>query len=109
MILRFLLCLLFAGLLSSCVGYLIAFPALRLRGPYLAMLTFGFGEIAQWVFTNWVAVTRGTHGLVVNRPQIGFFMFSDDRSFYYIELSVVLILILSAKNILASKIGRAFV
>lgn len=96
------------GLFSACIGYLIGFPALRLSGPYLAMLTFGFGEITQWVFVHWVSVTRGVHGVVVPRPQIGSFTFSDDKHFYYIELLVLVILMFVAKNIIKSKIGRAF-
>ncbi len=39
--------LLAAALVSSVVGVIIAFPALRLRGIYLAMATLGFGEIVR--------------------------------------------------------------
>jgi branched-chain amino acid transport system permease protein len=96
------------GLFSACIGYLIGFPALRLSGPYLAMLTFGFGEITQWVFVHWVSVTKGVHGVVVPRPHIGSFIFTGDKSFYYIELLFLVILIILAKNIIKSKTGRAF-
>ena len=39
--------LLMAALVSSIVGVIIAFPALRLRGIYLAMATLGFGEMVR--------------------------------------------------------------
>src|SRR5437762_12310929 len=38
---------------------LIGFPALRLRGDYLAMVTLGFGEVTRLVINNWDALTHG--------------------------------------------------
>lgn len=39
--------LLAAAVVSSIIGVIIAFPALRLRGIYLAMATLGFGEMVR--------------------------------------------------------------
>jgi len=51
--------LLLCGLVGLCVG----FPALRLRGHYLALVTLGFGEIVQLVAQNWGALTGGPFGM----------------------------------------------
>ncbi len=40
------------GLVSSAIGLGIAFPALRLRGIYLALVTLAFGEIIRVFFDN---------------------------------------------------------
>ncbi|MCH7575334.1 MAG: branched-chain amino acid ABC transporter permease [Candidatus Marinimicrobia bacterium] len=48
-----------AGLL----GFVISFPALRLKGDYLALATLGAGVIVYSIAKNWVAVTRGPMGL----------------------------------------------
>lgn len=44
---RFLIAILIGGLLSALVGLIVGFPSLRLRGDYLAIVTFGFGEIIR--------------------------------------------------------------
>ncbi|MEZ4608496.1 MAG: branched-chain amino acid ABC transporter permease [Deinococcales bacterium] len=44
---RFLIAILIGGLLAMLFGILVGFPSLRLRGDYLAVVTFGFGEIIR--------------------------------------------------------------
>lgn len=56
------LALLAGGLLSALIGFLIALPALRLRGDYLAIVTLGFGEIIRVVANN-LQFTGGPAGL----------------------------------------------
>ncbi len=41
---RFLIALFIGGLLAALFGVVVGFPSLRLRGDYLAIVTFGFGE-----------------------------------------------------------------
>ena len=59
----FLPAMLMGGLLAAITGLLIGFPALRLRGDYLAIATLGFGEIIRVMFTNWQSITNGSLGL----------------------------------------------
>jgi len=49
--------------LSGVLGLAIGFPALRLRGHYLALVTLGFGEIVELVAQNWLTLTGGPFGL----------------------------------------------
>src|SRR5690554_3992222 len=44
-------------------GLLIGWPALRLRGDYLAIATLGFSEIIRVICVNWQNVTNGSLGL----------------------------------------------
>ncbi len=44
---RFLIALLIGGLLAMLFGLLVGVPSLRLKGDYLAIVTFGFGEIIR--------------------------------------------------------------
>src|SRR3954462_4060359 len=48
----FPLCLLAAVVVACAVRVAVGFPALRLRGDYLAMVTLGFGEVVRLVLTN---------------------------------------------------------
>lgn len=59
----FLPALLLAGLLASVVGSLVAWPALRLRGDYLAIATLGFSEIIRILLVNLQPITNGALGL----------------------------------------------
>jgi ABC-type branched-subunit amino acid transport system permease subunit len=49
--------------LCSLVGLCVGFPALRLRGHYLALVTLGFAEIVRLVSQNWIEVTGGPFGM----------------------------------------------
>jgi branched-chain amino acid transport system permease protein len=61
--LSFWMLLPFAGLSAAICGVILAFPVLRLRGDYLAVVTLAFGEIIRQVAINWVALTNGYAGV----------------------------------------------
>jgi branched-chain amino acid transport system permease protein len=44
---RFLIAVFMGGLLAAVAGLVVGVPSLRLRGDYLAIVTFGFGEIIR--------------------------------------------------------------
>src|SRR5204862_75700 len=45
--------------LSGAVGALLALPALRVKGPYLAMITIAFGFVVENGAAEWKGVTGG--------------------------------------------------
>jgi branched-chain amino acid transport system ATP-binding protein/branched-chain amino acid transport system permease protein len=53
-----------AGALSGVVGILLALPALRVAGPYLAMITIAFAFIVQHGTIEWKSLTGGQNGLM---------------------------------------------
>jgi branched-chain amino acid transport system permease protein len=67
-----------AGLVAAGVGVLLAFPILRLRGDYLAIVTLGFGEITRIFLLNWQGLTGGPNGLS-GIPRPTFFGLTLDR------------------------------
>ena len=86
------------GLLAAVAGYLVGLPSLRLRGDYLAIVTLGFGEIIRVLILNVDAVggARGLPGI----PQYS--------NFFWV-FGVVVVVIVLARNLAHSKIGRAHV
>jgi branched-chain amino acid transport system permease protein len=56
--------LILGSLLAGALGFVVGFPALRVRGLYLAIATYGFGEIVRLVFLN-VHYTRTVGDRVV--------------------------------------------
>jgi len=56
--------LLLAGAISGAVGFLLALPALRVSGPYLAMMTIAFAFIVEHGSIEWRDLTGGANGLM---------------------------------------------
>jgi branched-chain amino acid transport system permease protein len=54
-----------AALLASVIGIIVGFPALRLKGIYLAIATLGFGEMVRSFFLNFdrMGGSGGYHGM----------------------------------------------
>lgn len=80
--------------LPTAVGLLLALPAARLKGHYLAIGTLGFGVLIAQLLNNWVGVTRGPMGLLGIRS-IGL----GRSEWFYVALGVSL-LIVTGLNIL---------
>jgi branched-chain amino acid transport system ATP-binding protein len=53
-----------AGLFAGIAGLLLAIPALRVRGPYLAMITIAFGFVVEQGAAEWKDVTGGWNGIM---------------------------------------------
>ncbi len=61
-----------AALITGIAGALLSLPALRVRGPYLAMVTIAFGYFVEQAIAEWKSLTGGWNG-IMNIPQPAFF------------------------------------
>src|SRR5262249_48783386 len=67
----FWLALPIAALLATATGALLALPAMRVRGPYLAMVTIAFGFVIENIAVEWRGVTGGQNGIMgVAKPAL---------------------------------------
>jgi branched-chain amino acid transport system permease protein len=98
-----------AGIIAAAVGTLLALPALRMSGLYLALSTLAFAQATQWVFLHWESVTFGAGGF--KTPHLSFAPLPVDKAagLYYLSLILVVILYLFARHVVTSRVGRAFV
>ncbi len=100
----------FSMLLTTIAGFLLAIPALRLRGDYLAIVTLGFGEIVRLILNNWDTLTKGPNGISgISTPVVFSFTFYKLTHFYYLLIFFVVITILITKRVHNSRIGRAWI
>jgi branched-chain amino acid transport system permease protein len=96
--------------LAAFAGLLLAIPALRLRGDYLAIVTLGFGEIVRLVLNNWDSLTNGPNGITgIASPEIFGLSLGRLSHFYYLVLIFVIIALIIIRRIECSSIGRAWI
>ena len=67
-----------AALVAGATGALLALPAMRVRGPYLAMVTIAFGFVVENLAVEWRSVTGGQNGIMgVPQPALLGFPFGE--------------------------------
>ncbi|MCJ7587389.1 MAG: branched-chain amino acid ABC transporter permease [Candidatus Aminicenantes bacterium] len=98
-------------LIGACVaafsGIVIGYPAVRLKGDYLALATFGLGVIVYSIAKNWVSLTRGPMGLPgIPGFSIAGFQLSEIWSYLLLVLVFVVITIFIINRIVNSPFGR---
>jgi ABC-type branched-subunit amino acid transport system ATPase component/branched-subunit amino acid ABC-type transport system permease component len=99
------LALLLSGLVAVPIGALLAIPAIRLSGLYLALATFGFGILVQYMFysENFMFGSFG-NGLVIPRPNVE--ALATDKGFYYLVAGLTVAASALAILISRSRMGR---
>lgn len=97
------------GLVAALFGVLVGLPALRLEGPYLVIVTLGFGLSAQQILINWPLVSGGRIGLFVPTPEIAGIALKTDAGLYFLVWGTAAIMSLIAFNLTRSHVGRAFI
>ena len=108
------------GVLASALsGVVLGSPTLRLRGDYLAIVTLGFGEIVRITAqnTDYIGGPRGIAG-IPNPPDVSDFeIFGvtpftygvlDPRPYYYLLVGIIVVVIVFAKRLERSRVGRAW-
>lgn len=104
----FLLALPCSGLIAAGFGFLLGLPALRLEGPYLAIATLGFGLTITQIIGR-IELFGGRDGLHTPDMTIGSWVIDTDVEFYFVLITLTIILLFFMRNILKTRVGRAFV
>jgi branched-chain amino acid transport system permease protein len=109
--LPWLICMPIAIVVSMLSGVLLGAPTLRLRGDYLAIVTLGFGEIIRLLAQrfDWLGATPGI-SKIPPPPNIGPIHFGvlDSKSFYWLGLTIAIIVYFFLHRLETSRVGRAW-
>ena len=92
---------------TAAFGALLALPALRVTGPYLAMVTLAFGTIIQILINEMTFLTEGPLGIKIPKPSIAGQQLNE-HGFYWLVFGLMVISLVVAHRILKSQLGRAF-
>lgn len=102
------LAILGGALITAALGFLIGFPALRLRGDYLAIVTLGVGEIIRVLIINLGDLTGGSAGLRNIPGYAENIMVNNPAAFLWIFPCVLVVVALVA-NLIQSSPGRVLI
>jgi len=99
----------FAGLVAAFAGMIISIPSLRVKGLYLCIATLAAQFIFEFIFIHWESMTKGITGINIPHPSIGGLEFITEKEFYWITLFFVVLGVGYGRNLVRSRMGRAFV
>ncbi|MGH2759319.1 MAG: ABC transporter permease subunit, partial [Actinomycetota bacterium] len=100
----------FVMVIGMLVALLIGLPALRIRGPYLAVVTLAFAlACSQWIF-NWKTIARGTTGVTMTPQDYGWLNLASEtnRPVFFFAFGAFLLCAWIAYNFKRSRTGRGF-
>jgi branched-chain amino acid transport system permease protein len=112
--LPFLFAILIAALIAAFFGFILGLPALRLEGPYLAIVSLGFGLTIMHIIGG-MEVFGGRMGIKVPPLEMGIkqwgisWVLKTDFHKYYLILFTTVVMVIGARNILKTRVGRSFV
>ena len=96
-----------AALLNGIVGAVLGLVALRVRGPYLAMVTIAFGFVVEYSVVEWEGLTGGQNGLM-NIPYPAFGGWSlGERGISLVAIGTMGLVLVLYKRIAQSAWGLA--
>jgi branched-chain amino acid transport system permease protein len=110
-----------AIVVAALFGVVLALPALRVTGPYLAMVTLAFGTIIQTLINEMSFLTNGPEGITLRKPVL----FADkiagseflgklfgeragEVDYYYVVVVMMLLALVVIDRVVKSHLGRAF-
>jgi len=99
-----------SALTTGVIGLIFGLPSLRVKGFYLAMATLAAQFIIPWVLRYpMAALTNGSRPIEVPVPMLFGISFAHENAMYYIIIPLSVLMMLAARNILRTRIGRAFI
>ncbi|MHB8466927.1 MAG: ABC transporter permease subunit [Acidimicrobiales bacterium] len=94
--------------ITGVVALVIGIPALRVKGLFLAAVTFAFGvTVNQFFFDK--RYVKWLQPKALSRPRLFFIDFADQRSMYYLSLVALIIAVLVVLNLRRSRFGRVLI
>ncbi len=92
---------------TAIFGAALAYPTVRVKGVYLAVITIAFGLVFQNILVEWLSVTGGTQGLTgIPRGEV-FGVRLVRPIYYWVVAGCLVTAFIIQYNIIYSRFGRA--
>jgi ABC-type branched-subunit amino acid transport system ATPase component/branched-subunit amino acid ABC-type transport system permease component len=96
---------LLGGLAAAAVGGVVAIPAIRVAGIYLAVATFGFGVLLeQFLYPTKFLFSTGQ--VTAPRPALGGISGSDDITYLFVALAIFVLALVLVMGVRRARLGR---
>ena len=96
------------GSLAAIASLILGFPATRLRGHYLGIVTLGFGIAVAQIALKWDSLTGGDQGIHLRKPVLLGLDVATPVRMYYVALVALVIVVVLVWRLTGTRIGRAF-
>jgi len=96
------------AVLAAIASLLLGFPATRLRGHYLGIVTLGFGIAIDQIALKWDTLTGGDQGIHLHRPDLISLDIGTPVRMYYVALISLVVVAVLVWNLTRTRMGRAF-
>ena len=99
-------------------GVILGGPTLRVRGDYLAIVTLGFAEMIRLYAARNDGLANGQRGIpsvphpvpeVKGSDGRELFGVLDPKPYYWLALTVIILVVIGVRNLARSRVGRAWV
>lgn len=101
---------------TTAVSAIIAWPMLRMRGPYFAICTMAVAIMVSVIIDRWESLTNGPFGVIgipapdsISLFSVMIISFKSMSSKYYLALSFVFLTFYFVRRLVYSRVGRAFI
>jgi branched-chain amino acid transport system permease protein len=101
-----------AMLACFALGLLCGFPALRISGVYLALVTLALATLFPLILQKYSDLTGGSGGIRVphfDPPAWAADTFTEDQYAYYLILTFAVVTFFLVRNLIRSRVGRAII
>jgi branched-chain amino acid transport system permease protein len=92
---------------AGILGFLVGLPSLRLRGPYLALCTAGFGEVVILIINNTEVLGRSKGLDKIPKPLFPGLDFGNRTTWYFVLVLFVILMVYVSWRLVESHVGRA--
>lgn len=97
--------LLGAAVAAGLVGLVLAFPSVRVKGPYFAIITILLGSAIPQLINVGSGFTGGYNGIYVSSPSFG--VLTSTASVYYLAFGLMVVVMAFVANLQRSQFGRS--
>jgi len=117
--LNFFLVLPLTLVIGAVAGFIIALPALRLKGLYLLLATLGIYYFAQFAYKKFLVSQFGFMPIMYSYPKVpswvpflnseeGDFLINSNFRWYWVNMPIAILSLLFLSNVIRTSEGRAF-